>query len=84
MDGHPDRGRIDKEIGESLIRYLAEHPQAMDTAAGITEWWMRGEANRDVEAVGRVLTELTRQGLLEKVGLGKYAHYRLKKNRESS
>jgi len=75
----PDHDSIDREMGKSLIQYLEEHPEAMDTAEGIAEWWMKGRESRDVETVRRALGQLTTKGLLEVVASGKYAHYRLRK-----
>jgi hypothetical protein len=60
--------------------YLVEHPNAMDTSEGIAEWWiMRRQIKVEVEAVQRVLSQLTARGLLEKIGSGASARYRLKK-----
>jgi len=83
VGGPPDPEADDKKIGASLMRYILEHPQAMDTAEGIAEWWTRDGERRDVETVRRVLGGLMDQGLIERLGSGKYAHYRLKKGTES-
>jgi Fe2+ or Zn2+ uptake regulation protein len=80
----PDPEAYDKKIGASLMRYLVEHPQAMDTAEGIAEWWTRDGESRDVETVRRVLGHLINQGLVERIGSGKYAHYRLRKDMDPS
>lgn len=64
------------------MNYLAEHPQAMDTLEGIGEWWvMRQRVRADLEALTKVLRDLTDQGLLEKIGSGESARYRLKTKR---
>ena len=79
-----DYTSIGTEVGKAVVAYLAEHPQAMDTAEGIAEWWMKDHESRDIETVRRVLGQLTREGLLEVVGAGKYAHYRLRKSLETN
>jgi hypothetical protein len=64
---------------EAVRHYLAEHPQAMDTTGGIAEWWlMRQRIRVDLEALARALRRLTDQGVLEQVGSGDDALYRLK------
>jgi hypothetical protein len=70
---------LEATITEFVTAYFAQHPRAMDTAAGIVEWWMPADKVRaDPETMKRVLDRLTEQGTLERVGTGEYAHYRLK------
>jgi hypothetical protein len=72
----------DQSLMDAVIAYLAECPDAMDTKAGVTEWWvMRQEVRTRVDAVSRVLEKLVAAGLLEHVGTGKGAMYRLRKDR---
>jgi len=67
------------EITEFVMSYFARHPRAMDTAAGVLEWWMPKDRVRiDVATMKRILDRLTEHGLLERIGSGEYAHYRLK------
>jgi hypothetical protein len=67
------------ELEVAVRRYLAEHPKAMDTAEGIAEWWMMRERIRvDFDALLCVLRHLIDQGVLEKIGSGDHARYRLK------
>ena len=67
------------KITELVTAYFAQHPRAMDTAAGIVEWWIPVDKMRtDPETMKRVLERLTEQGILERIGTGEYAHYRLK------
>jgi hypothetical protein len=64
------------------MNYLGEHPQATDTLEGIAEWWvMRQKIRADLEALTKVLRNLTDQGLLERIGSGESARYRLKTKR---
>jgi hypothetical protein len=67
------------ELELAVRRYLAEHPQAMDTTEGIAEWWLMRERIRvDLEALTRILVRLTDEGVLERIGAGAEARYRLK------
>jgi len=79
----PDPEEIEQMLRETLLRYVAEHPQAMDTAEGICAWWTKGERGWDVETVRRVLDRLTEEGLFERLGAGRYSHYRLTQERGS-
>lgn len=65
-------------LRELVLRYLAEHPGAMDTLDGIAEWWvMREQLRVDLQRLSRVLDDLTRQGILEETSLGAERAYRL-------
>ena len=72
---------LEEVLRDALLNYVREHPQAMDTAEGISAWWTKGS---DIETVRRVLDRLTEEGLLERVGEGRYSHYRLAKERRSN
>jgi hypothetical protein len=67
----------DEETARAIRDYLVRHPQAMDTAQGIAEWWLDGRA--DQRSVDRVLRRLTEDGTLESFGTGARARYRLKR-----
>jgi hypothetical protein len=66
------------EMTEFVIAYFTEHPRAMDTVAGIADWWMPERVRPDQVVMRKVLDRLTQDGLLERIGNGDYAHYRLK------
>ncbi len=53
-----------RRIAEAIRRYLAEHPDAADSAEGIADWWL----DEDVPAttVRDVLDSLVREGVVEK------------------
>ncbi len=69
----------DEEVAESILAYLAEHPQAMDTVEGIAQWWiMRQQVRVNVTTLARVLQGLADKGLLEQIGDGEQRRYRLK------
>jgi DNA-binding IclR family transcriptional regulator len=70
----------DEEVAESILAYLAEHPQAMDTVEGIAQWWiMRQQVRANVTTLARVLQGLADKGLLEQLGDGEQRRYRLKR-----
>ncbi len=65
-------------LRELVLRYLAEHPDAMDTLDGIAEWWVTREQLRvDMQRLTKVLGELTRSGILEETGSGNGRIYHL-------
>ncbi len=33
---------VKQECLQQLLRYMVQHPEAMDTIEGIREWWLRG------------------------------------------
>ena len=78
----PGRGSYEQQeakIAEFVMTYFAQRPRAMDTVAGIMEWWMPADRIQlDLQTMKKVLDSLTEQGTLERVGAGEYAHYRLK------
>lgn len=68
----------ESELEQAIRLYLAEHPAAMDTTEGIAEWWlMRQRIRVDLETLERVLSRLTGEGVLEQIGEGNSARYRL-------
>jgi hypothetical protein len=67
----------ESELREAVLRYLDEHPEAMDTLEGIAAWWiMRDQVRVEVTAVSRVLQRLTGEGLLEAIEAGGVTRYR--------
>ena len=71
------RGRDDDVLADSVMQYLDVHPQAMDTLAGIAEWWLlRQSVRTEVSRVAEVLESLTERGQLERIGQGESARYR--------
>jgi hypothetical protein len=69
---------LDVTVDRAVLSYLADHPDAMDTLEGIAEWWIERERIRlDVLAVSRALGRLMDRGVIEKVGAGERALYRL-------
>jgi Fe2+ or Zn2+ uptake regulation protein len=69
----------DDDLAAAVLAYLSECPSAMETAEGVTEWWvMRQRVRAQVEAVARVLDSLVARGVLERVESGERPRYRLK------
>lgn len=68
------------ELNYAVRQYLVDHPQAMDTLEGIAEWWLtRQDARVELETLARVLRDLTAEGVLEQMGSGDQARFRLRK-----
>lgn len=64
---------------KAVRQYLAEHPGAMDTIEGIAEWWLMRERIRiEMQTLMSVINRLTEEGVLERIGSGDEARYRLK------
>jgi hypothetical protein len=52
-------------IGDQILAYLVEHPQAQDTLAGITEWWLLEQRiRRAVSDVDAALQDLVAKDLI--------------------
>lgn len=75
--GNPDS---DQQLANAVLAYLAECPNAMDTAAGVAEWWLaRQQVRVHVEAITKVLNVLVQRGELEAIE-GEQRRYRLKRD----
>jgi hypothetical protein len=75
-----DRQHEEAELSKAVVDYLSEHPEAMETLEGIAEWWLARQRVRvEVARVARTVADLTDKGVLERVGSGENARYRLKK-----
>lgn len=72
----------DEELATAILRYLAEHPQAMDTMDGIAQWWnIDHRWPGSTSAVVRVLDGLVQKGLVEKLGVEEPHRYSLNRRR---
>jgi Fe2+ or Zn2+ uptake regulation protein len=59
------------EIQTILLGYLEDHPKALDTAAGIQQWWLlRRISQYSVDRVQRALDQLVETGFIQAVVLG--------------
>jgi hypothetical protein len=69
----------EEQLAAAILRYLLEHPQAMDTLRGITDWWlMRQQVRVEMHEVAHALRRLSQLGVLEEVGDGDDRRYRLR------
>jgi len=69
----------DEAVATAILGYLEEHPRAMDTLEGISEWWIaRQQIGVNVATVARVLGRLTERGALEVVTANETRLYRRK------
>lgn len=60
-----NRHEAEAEIREFILAYWVEHPEASDTADGITSWWLLEEAiKRDSAIVRKVLDDLVAELLV--------------------
>jgi hypothetical protein len=55
-------------VGEQILQYLNEHPDAADTSDGIREWWLRREGHSESAADVQVaLDRLVEQKLIARI-----------------
>jgi len=81
MSGEPNNAddARERELGELVLGYLGEHPQAMETLDGIAEWWIERRSIRvEIEVLSHVLETLIERGVIEAVGSGPNRRYRVK------
>jgi DNA-binding MarR family transcriptional regulator len=63
--GHPND--TDGRIEQAILRYLAEHPQALDTIEGIQRWWLGPDLQSiDQATITRALDGLVADGRVER------------------
>ena len=49
------RGLLDRDhVCLEIVRYLLHHSEAVDTARGIAEWWIKRDVSRTAEALSRL------------------------------
>ena len=73
------------EIMREILAYLADHPDAQDTLAGIFEWWLlERKITYQMTPVKEALAELANKGLvLEVSGADSQIHYRVNRHKLS-
>ena len=55
------------QVSNSILAYLATHPDAQDTVEGITDWWLlQRRIEVETSLVQQALLELTQNGLILK------------------
>lgn len=64
-DGHVVKRDDQSDLAAELLAYLRDHPEAADTADGITQWWIHRQRLAVVRAaVEAALEELVESGHL--------------------
>lgn len=71
------------EVARGILDYLRRHPEAQDTAAGISEWWLpKGKIETPLKEVESALEELVaEQFILERASRNSQTHYRMNANK---
>ena len=65
-------------IARAILQYLRTNPDAQDTLAGITEWWLPKQMTVQTAAVKEALTLLMADDLILQVkGKDAQSHYRV-------
>lgn len=78
-DGEHRKREVEERFEAAILGYLAENPDAMDTLEGIAEFWvLHNTVRTDVDSIVRVMNRLVERGVVERVGRGPKARYRLK------
>jgi hypothetical protein len=69
----------ESKIGNEILAYLVDHPNARDTLEGIVEWWLLEQQIKFQTArVKDALSDLVARGLiLVHKGLDSQTHYRI-------
>lgn len=76
----PEGDPQEAELSQAVMRYLREHPHAMDTLEGIAQWWLPREKVRvEVSKLAQAIDRLVGDGTLQRIGSGESARYRLSK-----
>ena len=73
----------ESKIGNEILAYLVDHPNARDTLEGIAEWWLLEQQIKFQTArVKDALSDLVARGLiLEKKGSNSHIHYRVNQSK---
>jgi hypothetical protein len=66
----------DQDVDAALLRYLIEHPDAMDTADGIAAFWLSNQIT--VREVARALDRLVARDAVVVCGTAQRPMFRLK------
>jgi len=71
------------QVARAILDYLRKHPEAQDTLAGITEWWLPEQQIKTQTGTVKVaIAELVARGLiLQRKGRDSQIHYRVNRRR---
>jgi hypothetical protein len=69
----------ESKIGNEILTYLVDHPNARDTLEGIVDWWLlERQIKFQTARVKQALSDLVARGLIfEKKGSNSQIHYRV-------
>lgn len=68
----------DTVLRHAILNYLKQNPDAMESVAGIAEWWIgRSQIRVELETLRRVLKALTESGVLKEIQVTGEPYYRL-------
>ena len=72
-----------QDVGQYILAYLLDNPEAEDTIDGIVEWWvMRQRIRYETARVKEALSKLVKEGLIvERRSAGSPVRYRLNKRK---
>ncbi len=68
-----------RPVAHGILAYLADHPDAQDTLAGIAQWWLlEQQIKTEIAAVRAALDRLVWSGLVvQRTGEDSQIHYRV-------
>ena len=71
------------DVARAILEYLWKHPDAQDTLAGISQWWLREEnLKTPTTTVSDALSGLAAKGLvLARKGKDSQTHYRINRRK---
>ena len=72
-----------QQLGEEILQYLIDHPNAQDTLQGIVTWWLLERTIKHRTAlVKEVLNKLVADGLIiAQQGSDSQTHYKINRRR---
>ena len=73
----------ESKIGNEILTYLVDHPNARDTLEGIVDWWLlERQIKFQTARVKEALSDLVARGfILKKKGSNSQIHYRVNQSK---
>ena len=83
---HPEPHNPEEQaLGDLVLGYIDDHPQAVETLDGIAELWFGARhVHVNMAALSRALEVLVRRGVLEVIGAGPARRYRKRRVTEDA